>query len=1170
MSKVIPAICLLFLGYASGITNQKNETAEAAASETVNRREAPPEFITPPHGGGGIGNIYLPPSDSFGPPSDSYGPPPSGPSSGPSGSYGPPPGGPHPGPSVSYGPPPSGPPTSHGPPGTYGPPKPVYGAPTDSIGPSPDISSPPNDIYGPPPPGDVYGPPPGDAYGPPPPGDVYGPPPSNSYLPPSRPSGPKPVYGPPPTSKFPSFNIGGLKPPSNSYGPPDNGPPTSVYGPPNLRPPKLKPIYGPPKPNYGPPKPSFGHGPPSGGPPKPIYGPPKGNGGIFLKPPKSNYGPPKPIYGPPKPSFGPPKNTYGPPPKPSYGPPLKPKPIYGPPSGHGPHAPPGVPSPPTPPEISYDGWQPIPGISHPPGDHSGPSDSYGPPVSHGPPSDAYGPPSGGNGLISGPGGGHGSVDGSLTPPSASYGTPSDSYGPPSSGLDLLSGNYGPPPSLPSSSYGGPPPPPPGGHPDHHSGTYDGPPPPLPQSPSVSIKPVYGVPNSGGDHSHGDLTPPKTSYGVPSGSYGPPNDLQAPGDSYGPPLPPSGSYGPPIGHDSNLNILNLLTKGEGHGSGSISSDLTPPGSAHGGHGDDLGPPPPSYGAPPSGSYGPPPSGNYGPPPSISYGAPPSGSYGPPPSDNYGPPSNEYGPPQGNFGVPLSTCCGTPPPDIGGHEHKSSLPLAYGVPSGMQIEGPKLQPKVPIKFRDPVPKGLLEAIGESAEYNTNGHGKPFQGGTYIPPSVPEVPQKHPDDIHSSSDGGHHGHSEGRGGDFQVNPSVDLSPPQLQHLDVSNNYGPPSQDSDNYGPPPPDNNYGPPPPDNNYGPPHQDVNNYGPPQDSHGSQQDFASPELLHSLGLEGTDISKSISHEYTPNSVDIPIHGNQGSYTLNIQSANGESHGNVPHEHVLSNGLLQDILAAIEHQPASIQQVQPSYGVVDAHPSGSEQHAVNTGPSGPDLQRIKHESRDETLVAQESVNHESRAQVVPPPPSGVRNEKHDAISQREAANNHLVRKEQELVQQLLDSGFTSSGIALYFNPDLKRNNTNNVNDTSSHRFETTARQRTESPQPSNSTETKPVETNNRQTFENSQPKKAHDAITAESSTRHRSELQQNSKSTETKETDVSKHQKSESSQVSKAADSYRVERTQTTNTKSNFDKFPEGSFVNFNSPSNQYSYDIINRR
>ncbi|CAH1390530.1 unnamed protein product [Nezara viridula] len=1150
MNKVIPAICLLFLGYASGITNQKNETAEAAASETVNRREAPPEFITPPHGGG-IGNIYLPPSDSFGPPpSDSYGPPPSGPSTGPSGSYGPPPSGPHPGPSVSYGPPPSGPPTGHGPPGTYGPPKPVYGPPPDSIGPPPDLSSPPNDIYGPPPPGDIYGPPP--------PGDVYGPPPGNSYLPPSRPSGPKPVYGPPPSSKFPSFNIGGLKPPSDSYGPPDFGPPTSIYGPPNLRPPKLKPIYGPPKPNYGPPKPSFGHGPPSGGPPKPIYGPPKNGGGTFLKPPKPAYGPPKPNYGPPKPSFGPPKNTYGPPPKPSYGPPPKPKPVYGPPSGHGLHAPPGVPSPPTPPEISYDGWQPIPGISHPPGDHSGPSDSYGPPTSHGPPSDAYGPPSGGNGLISGPGGGHGSVEGSLTPPSGSYGPPSDSYGPPNSGSDVSSGNYGPPPSLPSSSYGGPPPPPPGNHHDHHSGTYDGPPPPLPQSPPVSIKPVYGVPNSGRDISHGDLAPPKTSYGVPSGSYGAPNDLQAPGDSYGPPLPPSGSYGPPSGHDSNINILNLLTKGEGHGSGSIISDLTPPGSVHSGHGGDLAPPPPSYGAPPSDNYGPPPSGSYGPPPSGSYGPPPSGSYGPPPSENYGPPpsenygpppsenygpppnenygppSNAYGPPQGSFGVQLSSCCGTPPPDIGGHEHKSSLPLAYGVPSGMQIEGPKIQPKVPIKFRDPVPKGLLEAIGESAEYNTNGHGRPFQGGTYIPPSVPEVPQKHPDDIHTNFESSHIDHSEGRkGSSFHGgNPSADLSPPQLQNLDASNNYGPP-------------------------------------PQSSQGNHQDFAGPELLHSLGLEGTDISKSISHEYTPNSVDIPINGNQGSYTLNIQSANGESHGNIPHQHVLSNGLLQDILAAIEHQPASIQQVQPSYGVVDAHPSGSEQHEVNTGPSGPDLQRIKHESKDETLVAQESVNHESRAQVVPPPSDSGRHGKQDSNSQREAANSHLVRKEQELVQHLLDSGFTSSGIALYFNPDLRKNNTNSGNNTSSNNLEADPSQRLVTLQPMNSTESKSVDTHNKQQFyENLQPHKTNDIITAESSTRERSEVQQTSKLAESKHPETLKKQKSHTSQSSKMAEPKRVERTRTTNT--NFDKLPEGSFVNFNSPSNQYSYDIINKR
>jgi hypothetical protein len=53
-------------------------------------------------------------------------------------------------------------------------------------------------------------------------------------------------------------------------------------------------------------------------------------------------------------------------------------------------------------------------------------------------------------------------------------------------------------------------------------------------------------------------------------------------------------------------------------------------------------------------------------------------------------------------------------------------------------------------------------------------------------------------------------------------------------------------------------------------------------------------------------------------DIAIQGSQGTYTLQIQPAGGVggtgSAGDIPHEEVLSNGLLQDILAAIEQQPS----------------------------------------------------------------------------------------------------------------------------------------------------------------------------------------------------------------------------------------------------------------
>lgn len=246
---------------------------------------------------------------------------------------------------------------------------------------------------------------------------VYGPP-LDSYLPPATNLNinlPLPVYGlpnvgqniiypaPPPDIPPPL--------PSVSYGVPNLGISTGIkdiYGPPKFTysPIKTKPI----RTKYGLPfvqrpltKPlnslSF-HIPKT---PKPIYGPPRIIKPNFNKIPKLQYGPPKPQYGPPKLTYGPPKQVqiqtttlYVPPtgvglnPPPltqTYGPPninlnpindghvIQPAKHYGPPEPvvHGPPHP-GIPAPPTPPDIKYDGWQPIPGLVSRP-----PSDSYGVP-----------------------------------------------------------------------------------------------------------------------------------------------------------------------------------------------------------------------------------------------------------------------------------------------------------------------------------------------------------------------------------------------------------------------------------------------------------------------------------------------------------------------------------------------------------------------------------------------------------------------------------------------------------------------------------------------------------------------------------------------------------------------------------------------------------------------
>ncbi|XP_068627264.1 uncharacterized protein [Battus philenor] len=300
-----------------------------------------------------------------------------------------------------------------------------------------------------------------NSYGEPLPPDAYGPPLDISNIIPDI-QLPAPIYGVPEIKNFPDTPPGAYGPPSPVVFPNQayEGPPPPISKPkPIYGPPKPKPIYGPPKPVYGPPKPVYG-------PPKKTYGPPKlslpkPNYGAPFKPPKITfpkpvYGVPKPVYGVPKPVYGPPKINYGTPlnipnlplsdispgpvllqnvgignidlglnlPAPIYGTPLPSLPLdlkpnypipadtYGPPghvlgpigpndqivvpdfdnNGHyGPPQPdpnprpphPGIPAPPTPPHVLYDGWKPIPGVSKPLGKHvdnsHGIDDQYRPP-----------------------------------------------------------------------------------------------------------------------------------------------------------------------------------------------------------------------------------------------------------------------------------------------------------------------------------------------------------------------------------------------------------------------------------------------------------------------------------------------------------------------------------------------------------------------------------------------------------------------------------------------------------------------------------------------------------------------------------------------------------------------------------------------------------------------
>lgn len=961
-------VTVLLIGRVNGVINNSNapNDTEADASATVNRREASIDFLNIPSAAGLSDSYGTPiPSDSYGPPkippSDAYGPP--------KPVYGVP--------QIDYGPPLIDSyriPDIKPPKPIYGPPKPVYGPPKP-----PTISyGPPSEMYGPPPkPKPVYGPP-KPAFGPPSkPKPHYGPPPKLVYGPPKPVYGPpKPIYGPPKPPSSPPRDIYGPPPkPKPSYGPPkpvygppsDNyGPPSDMYGPPP--PPKPKPIYGPPNPAYGPP-------------PKPSYGPP----------PKPSYGPPKPVYGPPpKPAYVVPKPNYGPPkPPPAYGPP---KPVYGPPSSSKPGHHGGAP--PTPPEITYDGWRPIPGISFHP-DSKQPSSNYGVPTS-----DIH--------------------IGSVSTDFSSHGIDQD-HGLITGGFDTssqevaLSGEAsccGPAPQL-DHNFGG-------GLGDIHIGIQTG----------------LNTDIHTGLSGHGTFNIVSETYGVPSGAS---SHSSTSANSHG--SSGHGSSSPVSLHGSSFDFSSLNSfSGSGHSfdsHGPVNLDIgsyhgPPPPVPHASSqygppkppSDSYGPPSDSYGPPPKPKpvYGPPPKPVYGPPkqPSSSYGPPPSGfptdpnhSYdGPPPlqqspifgthnsgpslsttygvpgdhfgssgldthnsglsiSTTYGVPGNHFGSSglDGTFSIPISSCCGTPPPYIGHPDTvygapQSTLGLSYGVPSGKQIEGPNLQPKVPVKFREPVPKGLIEAIGESAEYKNTGQGRPFQGGTYIPPSVPEVPRPVKED---QDDLPHHNIPpvEAYGGpdqNFLVQPSltVDLSPPQPlgqiqnsgsggnfgtlhgvnvhQSIDLSvpsNNYGAPSQINPNIVTPTATDN------EHNYNSLDQNGGDLGIGQNIEGDPDNNA---ILNSLGLGDAQIQQSQSlylgsisnHHLTGyGSQDIPVQGNHGAYTLQIQPAPGSGSGlDIKHQNVLSDGLLQDIIAAIENQPGQVEQFQESHqGTLDTVHSAS---------------------------------------------------------------------------------------------------------------------------------------------------------------------------------------------------------------------------------------------
>ncbi|KAJ9600537.1 hypothetical protein L9F63_026325, partial [Diploptera punctata] len=582
------------------------------------------------------------------------------------------------------------------------------------------------------------------AHQPPPPQD-YIEPPSQSYGAPSQsygaPSGSQ-SFGPGPSGSQ-SFGPG----PSQSYGPPSGSQsfgssPSQEYGAPPSQ--SLGP---PPSQDYGPPSQSFG----------PPPGPPSQSFGL----PPSSHSPPSQSYGPPtlSQSFGPHSQSHG---SFQFNKHSKPKPVYGPPPrrpsggfGGGKNRPnvihvPPPPDPPPPPPGLFSSGNLLVLL-----DLTDHQDRYTDLLLSlqvvlvhldltvhqniqnqymGPPKPSFGPPPKPRPIFS--------------PPTKHSSGPKPVYGPPkphslSFGPPKPSTQYGPP-----SGVGSPPTPP--------EIKYDGWQ-PIPGLVSKPPSDSYGPPPSGGPLNNGPPPLPPSSQGPSIGGLGPPPILlhgnTGPSSQYGAPHAPNGHIGAPLPHSGGGTISTPSDQYGGPPPPSGGAHISPPSDQYGG------PPPPSGGAPispPSIQYGgpPPPSGGAPiPPPSIQYGGPPPPSGGAlisPPSDQYGQPPPPSG--GGQFGASApsfpSTQYGLPPPSGGGpqppapiieHLQSNVTSVIITKSPGFEITVPGLsstasqviRPKEPVKFRDPVPKGLITSLGDIVSKNIN---QP-KGPTYLPPPVPD---------------------------------------------------------------------------------------------------------------------------------------------------------------------------------------------------------------------------------------------------------------------------------------------------------------------------------------------------------------------------------------------------------------------------------------------------
>ncbi|KAL1378181.1 hypothetical protein pipiens_015762 [Culex pipiens pipiens] len=647
--------------------------------------------------------------------------------------------------------------------------------------------------------------------------------------------------------------------------------------------------------------------------PTPVYGAPAA--GHYPPPPPDVPPPPSgPIvphkeYGVPVQHFGPPKINieYGPPAapaRPAYHPP--PRPAYGPPpqihhqqhhqqqQQHFSHGPP--PRKPQQHQSSFleslfstfgfgGGEEHHHHQQQQSFSHHGPSPHYGPPQA---PKPVYGPPQHQQSF-----------------PKPSYGVPSFSapapkpvYGPPPKPV------YGPPPSAPKPVYGPP-------KPiftaqqsfGHHSSVHV--PPTPPEIKCDGWKPIAGPVVQSHQHQHQEIHhefhhelqhqevhSPESSYGPPpSGDFlaggnqllaGGDLGLQLPRVEPGPSFSSSGS-----GSAEQLHGSLELSKGN---SFEVHSNFISD----------------SYGAPPADSYAP---GHYK--PTFVKPLPP-----PPPKIQF-PPSPLYGAPHHR-------------PSISSYP---GLGISHGSISGnlKPWSGPIAPPRQPIAYRPPVPQGLIESIGHTVEQLDNFGSKPhYSGDVYLPPPTSDVAtalpalelNTLPSDKPAQPFLTQHQLPEAQ---HQIQePRYHQQQSEIVSLATDCGHGPQdfgatSSGSASFSSSDVSNSL-----DSSYGPPASGEYRTG-----HQLHQSSEHQHQVSNLpGLDGGISGLELVSAQKSQSLTIPVTGQHGTYQLQFQSADplgsGHGSGSAPHEQILSEGLLQSILSAIEQpQQGGFRQDEQSY-------------------------------------------------------------------------------------------------------------------------------------------------------------------------------------------------------------------------------------------------------